>query len=145
MKKGILFAVFCSLLLSGFMGCHKQSRQVELLSQDSLIEILADVHIAESALRTNVMGTPDQFNVRRNAYFQWVMKRHHTTYAQFDYSIKHYLENSDRFSKMYDEVISRIKQKELLNKSVPVKTKTPVKKTPQQKVDSIKKANHLVE
>lgn len=138
MKRGILFAVFCSLLLLGFMGCHTRSQQVELLSRDSLVEILADVHIAESALRINVVGTADQFNARRNAYFEWVMKQHQTTYAQFDYSVKHYLENSDRFSKMYDEVINRIKQKELLNKSVPVKVKTPVK-TPKQKIDSIKK------
>ncbi len=142
MKKGILFAVFCSLLLLGFMGCHKKSQQVELLSRDSLIEILADAHIAESALRTNGGGTVDQFTARRNAYFEWVMKCHHTTYAQFDYSVKHYLENSDHFSKMYDEVINRIKQKELLNKSVPAKAKTPVK-TPKQKVDSVKKADHL--
>jgi hypothetical protein len=148
MKKGILFAIFCSLLLLGFMGCHKKSQQVELLSRDSMIEILADVHIAESALRTNAGGTADQFNARRNAYFEWVMKYHHTSYAQFDFSVKHYLENSDRFSKMYDEVISRIKQKEMLNKSVPAKAKTPVKppiKTPKQKIDSIKKVNHLKE
>lgn len=142
MKKGIFFAIFCSLLLLGFMGCNHKSQQTELLSRDKLIDLLADIHIAESALRTNSGGTPDQFNARRNAYFEWVMKEHHTTYAQFDYSIKHYLENSERFSKMYDEVISRIKQKEMLNKSVPAKAKTPVK-TPKQKIDSIKKANQL--
>ncbi len=130
MKKGILFAIFCGLLLSGlFMGCHNKSRQVELLSRDSIIEILADMHIAEGALRINPGGAPDQFNARRNAYFEWVVKQHHTSYAQFDYSVKHYMDNSERFSKLYDEVIRRINQKQLLNKRPPSnsKVKTPVK------------------
>ena len=119
MKKGIVIAIFNLLLLSGFMGCHNESRHVEILSRDSLIEVLADLHIAGSAVRLNQAGTLEQNIIRRNAYFDWVMKKHHITYQQFDTSFKYYLNETERFSKMYDLVINKIKQKELENKRTP--------------------------
>ena len=158
MKKGILIAIFMLLLLSGFMGCHRGSRQVEILSRDSLIEVLADLHISESAFHLNTMGTPNQNIIRRNAYFDWVMQKHHITYQQFDTSFKYYLNDNERFSKMYDLVINKIKLKELENKRTPKEElvrKDSLKKDSLQKVviqkaaqrrdsikmDSIKKVN----
>ena len=119
MKKGILIAIFNLLLLSGFMGCHNGSRHVEILSPDSLIEVLADLHISESAFHLSQTGTGNQPQIRRNAYFEWVMKKHHITYKQFDTSFKYYLNDNERFSKMYDLVINKIKLKELENKRTP--------------------------
>ena len=136
MKKGILIAIFNLLLLSGFMGCHKGSRHVEIISQDSLIEILADLHIAESAYHLNPMGAGNPTVIRRNAYFEWVMQKHHITYQQFDTSFKYYLNDNERFSKMYDLVISKIKLKILENKRTPKEEK--VRKDSLQK-DSIQK------
>ena len=131
MKKGILIAIFSLLLLSGFIGCHNGSRHVEILSQDSLIDILVDLHISESAYHLNQMGAGNQVIVRRNAYFDWVIKKHHITYQQFDTSFKYYLNDNERFSKMYDLVINKIKLKELENKRTP--------KEEQVRRDSIKK------
>ena len=131
MKKGILIAIFNLLLLSGFMGCHNGSRHVEILSRDSLIEVLADLHISESAFRLNQTGIGNQVVVRRNAYFNWVLEKHHITYQQFDTSFKYYLNDNERFSKMYDLVINKIKLKELENKRTP--------KEEQVRRDSIKK------
>lgn len=119
MKKGIFIAIFNLLLLSGFMGCHNKSRHVEILSRDTLIEVLADLHIAEGALRVNQFGIAEQNIIRRNAYFNWVMHKHHITYQQFDNSFKYYLNETERFSKMYDLVINRIQEKELENKRSP--------------------------
>jgi len=131
MKKGILIAIFSLLLLSGFMGCHNGSRHVEILSRDTLIDVLADLHISESAYHLNQMGAGNQVIVRRNAYFDWVIKKHHITYQQFDTSFKYYLNDNERFSKMYDLVINKIKLKELENKRTP--------KEEQVRRDSIKK------
>jgi len=131
MKKGILIAIFSLLLLSGFIGCHNGSRHVEILSQDSLIDVLVDLHISESAYHLNQMGAGNQVIVRRNAYFDWVIKKHHITYQQFDTSFKYYLNDNERFSKMYDLVINKIKLKELENKRTP--------KEEQVRRDSIKK------
>ena len=162
MKKGILFAIFSLFLLLGFMGCRSRSQQVEILSRDSLIEVLADLHISESAFHLNQSGTPNQTLVRRNAYFDWVMKKHHITYQQFDTSFKYYLNDNERFSKMYDQVINKIKLKELENKRTPkeeLARKDSLKKDSIQKVilqkaafkkdsirmDSIKKVNLKLE
>ena len=131
MKKGILIAIFSLLLLSGFIGCHHGSRHVEILSRDSLIDVLVDLHISESAYRMNQVGTGNQTIIRRNAYFDWVIKKHHITYQQFDTSFKYYLNDNERFSKMYDLVINKIKLKELENKRTP--------KEEQVRRDSIKK------
>lgn len=119
MKKGIVIAIFNLLLLSGFMGCHNESRHVEILSRDTLIEVLADLHIADGALRVNQTVTAEQNVVHRNAYFNWVMHKHHITYQQFDTSFNYYLNETERFSKMYDLVINRIKEKILENKRSP--------------------------
>jgi uncharacterized protein YaaW (UPF0174 family) len=131
MKKGILIAIFVLFLLSGFMGCHRGSRHVELLSRDTLIEVLADLHISESAFRLNQIGVGNQVMVRRNAYFNWVLEKHHITYQQFDTSFKFYLTDNERFSKMYDQVINKIKLRILDNKRTP--------KEEQVRRDSIKK------
>lgn len=119
MKKGIFIAIFNLLLLSGFMGCHNKSRHVEILSRDTLIEVLADLHIADGALRVNQTWTVEQNLIHRNAFFSWVMHKHHITYQQFDTSFKYYLNETELFSKMYDLVINRIKEKELENKRSP--------------------------
>lgn len=119
MKKGILIAIFSLFLLSGFMGCHNGSRQVKILSRDTLIDVLADLHISEAAYRLNLSEPAIQNTIRRNAYFEWVMQKHHITYQQFDTSFKYYLNDNERFSKMYDQVINKIKQKELENKRTP--------------------------
>ena len=137
MKKGIFIAIFNLLLLSGFMGCHNESRHVEILSRDTLIEVLADLHISGSAVHINQVGTPDQTVIRRNAYFDWVMHKHHITYQQFDTSFKYYLNETERFSKMYDLVIARIKEKALENKRTP---KEELVRKDSLKNDSIQKA-----
>lgn len=137
MKKGIFIAIFNLLLLSGFMGCHNESRHVEILSRDTLIEVLADLHISGSAVNVNQIGLPDQHAIRRNAYFDWVMHKHHITYQQFDTSFKYYLNETERFSKMYDLVILRIKEKALENKRTP---KEELIRKDSIKKDSIQKA-----
>ena len=119
MKKGILIAIFSLILLSGFIGCNHGSRHVEILSSDTLIDVLADLHIAQSAIHVNMIGNGDQIANRRDAYFQWVMRKHHITYQQFDTSYKYYITETERFSKMYDQVINKIKLKELENKRTP--------------------------
>ena len=162
MKKGILIAIFVLLLLSGFMGCHNGSRHVEILSRDSLIEVLADLHISESAFRLNQTGVGNQVIVRRNAYFNWVLEKHHITYQQFDTSFKFYLNDNERFSKMYDQVINKIKLRILDNKRTPkeeLARRDSIKKDSLQKIviqkatirkdsirmDSIKKVNVKLE
>jgi len=119
MKKGILIAIFSLLLLTGFIGCHHGSRHVEILSRDSLIDVLVDLHISESAYHNNQTGSGNQTIIRRNAYFDWVIKKHHITYQEFDTSFKFYMTDIERFSKMYDLVINKIKLKELENKRTP--------------------------
>lgn len=137
MKKGIFIAIFNLFLLSGFMACHNESRHVEILSRDTLIEVLADLHISTSAVRINQAGPPDQNVIRRNAYFDWVMRKHHITYQQFDTSFKFYLNQTERFTKMYDLVIARIKEKSLENKRSP---KEELIRKDSIKKDSIQKA-----
>ena len=137
MKKGILIAIFSLLLLSGFIGCHHGSRHVEILSRDSLIDVLVDLHISESAYHMNQIGTGNQTIIRRNAYFDWVIKKHHITYQEFDTSFKFYMTDIERFSKMYDLVINKIKLKELENKRTPKEElvrKDSIKKDSLQKV-----------
>ncbi len=137
MKKSILIAIFSLLLLSGFMGCHNGSRHVEILSRDTLIDVLADLHIAETAYRLNLSEPALQNTVRRNAYFEWVMQKHHITYQQFDSSFRFYLNDNERFSKMYDQVINKIKQKELENKRTP---KEELIRKDSIRIDSLQKA-----
>jgi hypothetical protein len=136
MYKGSLIAVFLLLLLSGFMGCRTGSRHVEILSRDTLIEVLTDLHLSEAAYRLNQNATSDVNAIRRTAYFEWVLKKHHTTYQQFDTSFKFYLNDNERFSKMYDQVINKIKLKELENKRTPKEEKT---RKDSLKADSLQK------
>ncbi|MFC2118780.1 DUF4296 domain-containing protein [Bacteroidota bacterium] len=95
------------LLSSLFFACNN-SRLItppeNLISKDSLISILIDMHIVDGqAFQLNTPGS--SFNFGAESLYESVINKHGTTRAIFDSSINYYMKYPEDFEIMYESVI----------------------------------------
>ena len=72
-----------------------------VLSQDDMVAVLLDVHIAEAAMK--VVDTSAK-RIERQEYYNTVFEKHHTTKEQFDKSLDWYARHPKHLVAIYDEV-----------------------------------------
>jgi hypothetical protein len=89
------------LILSG--GC-KVNRGTPVIKKEKMVEILADIHLAQAVLDQEV---PPQ-GAKREYYYCNILERHGVTEAVFDSAIAWYATNMDIFEQVYAEVIARL-------------------------------------
>ena len=87
------------LLLLLLSGCSM--RPWGVLSQDDMVAVLLDVHIAEAAMK--VVDTSAK-RIEKQEYYNTVFEKHHTTKEQFDKSLDWYARHPKLLAKIYDEV-----------------------------------------
>ena len=72
-----------------------------VLSQDDMVAVLLDVHIAEAAMK--VVDTSAK-RIEKQEYYNTVFEKHRTTKEQFDKSLDWYARHPKLLAKIYDEV-----------------------------------------
>lgn len=77
----------------------------QYIQPDDMEDMLYDYHMAE-AIAKNEYG--DGETMRRNAYFQAVLEKHHVSEAEFDSSLVYYYSHLDRLKDIYARVNVRI-------------------------------------
>jgi hypothetical protein len=104
------------LLLSACSGPGNDASRASfpadsIYSKEEMIRIMADVHIVESALllKKNKGLKTDSL---ANLYYQGVFKKYRMTRARYDTNLAFYRQQPEEFSKMYDEVIRILAEKE---------------------------------
>lgn len=105
MKKYFFLILGFSVLLS----CT--SREKELyIPRDKFIAILTDIHIADAYYSTHYHERRthgDSLNL-----YDAIYKNHGYSKAQFDTTLKYYSIHSDKFDRIYEEVITRLSKSE---------------------------------
>jgi hypothetical protein len=94
MKNGVIYILLLVLLL----GC---GRPWDVLSQDEMVAVLLDVHLAEAAMKV-VDGSAKR--IEKQEFYNAVFEKHNTTKEHFEKSLDWYAHHPKLLVAVYDEV-----------------------------------------
>ena len=104
----ILRIAFCLFLLITLTHCEKESTS-DLLSDEQIIPILADIHVAEAAMQNLVGITKDSMG---NIYYQQIFELHDVDSTVYNMTMDIIRKDPVRLSKVYNEVVIYLEEKE---------------------------------
>lgn len=102
-NKLLLFAVLCYASCSG----DNAAVPAGILSKDKMIEVLLDVHLAESSVNSRGL-TNLQLNQLIATRYDGILKSHETTFPEFKKSFDYYLQHPEQFEEIYQEIVNRL-------------------------------------
>lgn len=87
------------------------------MSRDKMIEVLHDIQLAESIIRSN--SEDFKLKEQKEALIEGVLEKHNITRAQLDSSLVWYSDNVDAYTRVNDSVIASLKRdSEQLSKQI---------------------------
>ena len=110
----LLLPIFIFLLLSASCNNGKKVQIPEgILSQDTMVEVITDIHLVQAAQRMSmVIDTADTGTFTT---FNYVWKKHHLTEAEYKKNLDFYTHNPAILDSMYEKVLNNLsKQKAVL-------------------------------
>ncbi|MHC2992977.1 hypothetical protein OB13_15825 [Pontibacter sp. HJ8] len=95
------------------LGCQKQTTQApdNLVPQETMVQILADVHIAEALIENRVIY-PDTALMTYNQQQQRILASHNVSEEDFRKTYNYYLENLTLMDKLYEVVLDTLSVRE---------------------------------
>lgn len=81
-----------------------------VISRDSMISILSDMHLAEAAIQLRNLGSSDTARAESYARYRYVFRKYNISAEQFRQSFSFYRSQPEYFNKMYKEVITRLSE-----------------------------------
>lgn len=100
-------------LLSAFFLLSCEQKKAFILSEEEMIDVLVDIHLADGVLSTASFPY-DVVELRPENYYKNVLNNHNITRERFDSALSQYTENRDLYIAMYDKVIEELRTKESL-------------------------------
>lgn len=114
MKESKPFIFFLSVLVVIFFtACKKPEVKipVSVISKDSMVLVLVDVHLAEAALaQKNLIGESDGNFAA--AYYRHIFNKHNITAERYKESVKFYSAHPMLYEKIYENVISELSRQQ---------------------------------
>ncbi|MET3540945.1 hypothetical protein ABID22_001659 [Pontibacter aydingkolensis] len=107
--KTLFYILFCFSLFA----CGQKQTKVpdNLLSRDKMVQVLADIHIAESQVESKVIY-PDtalmSFNFREKEIFE----EHGVTEQEFRSTYQYYLDNLKQMDELYEIIVDTLSLRE---------------------------------
>ena len=103
---------FYTSLLLGIWSC--ETEQLPPISNEKMIEILADVHFAESVAQALPLKQKDTMMVK---YYDQIMEIHQVSRIDFDSSVVLLKQKPEELLKIYEKVMEKMdKDKSMLTK-----------------------------
>lgn len=98
------------LLLAAFiwLGCKKD--EYEIIPKDEFINMIVDLHQTDALMAQKGFSGLALFD-SVPAYYEYIMEKYHVSREQFNNSISYYNEDLNIMLSIYDEVITRLKNK----------------------------------
>lgn len=96
------------LLAGGLFACGKKVPG-DVIQPEAMENLLYDYHLA-STIGNNQSGTDAQ---KREAYYEYVFKKHQVTEAEFDSSMVWYTRHTEELSRIYENLQKRYESAEL--------------------------------
>ena len=105
-----IISLIVSVLLIESCSQKEASVPKEILSPDSMVSILVDVHLAEAS--SNLTRINDPVKIMAYDLYPLIFKTHHTDSATFRQSFDWYLDHPKRLDKVYEQVINELSRRE---------------------------------
>ncbi len=108
-NKGILVIIILSMAI--FSSCSKSAIKIpeDVISKDSMMFILMDIHIAEAGVKTL---NPDSVAINNKTYYEFIFKNHHVTDEKFRKSLTFYTDNPELLQEIYTKMTEEMSKKE---------------------------------
>ncbi len=116
-KSKICFLIFLSIT---FFSCSKKAEKIpdDVLSQKKMIEVLADIQVAEAGIQLRNSTPSDSVSSLAISEYKYVFEKHHISDSIFKKSFLYYTSHPDLMSDMYKEVITTLSKRQAeINKS----------------------------
>ena len=112
MKRYLPILIFSVIAASCGKG-NKLKIPKDVLSPDSMVEVITDVHLVQSSQRMNMVI--DSSDTGQFTTFNYVWKKHHITEADYKKNLDFYTHNPAILDSIYEKVLNNLsKQKALL-------------------------------
>lgn len=110
MTRNCLSPVVVLLLL--LVSCNRMeglfsNRPSDVISKSQMVDVLVDMQLVESALRTSTVQPARGDSLLQKTYIR-LFKKHHITKEQFEASLQYYIQDIEQLDAIYNEVISRL-------------------------------------
>lgn len=100
LRKGLLAAIMGLLCLS---ACNVRRPEM-VISNSKMADVLYDYHMTKAMIKNRTVPSDDE----RQAYMDYVFKKHGITEEVFDSSLSWYSHNPDQMTSVYDQVFARM-------------------------------------
>ncbi len=104
---GISSLLFIAVILFSCSEKKAMPTPDNLISIDSMVPILIDIHIADALLSDIRLHDKDLRDSTRS-YYNYVFKKHEISRMQFDSSMRYYGESPKILLDIYDEVLKQM-------------------------------------
>ncbi|MEA5402240.1 DUF4296 domain-containing protein [Arcicella sp. DC2W] len=125
------------LLATLLIACGSEDKPANLIEQDKMSKILADVHEAEAHVNNMHLGGQDSSLLAYQRLRWKIMKQHQTDTATFRVSLKYYIMHPPAFKAMYEDVKIILENRRKAAQTI--KPKKVKRDTLKAKSDTIKK------
>ncbi|WP_266205445.1 DUF4296 domain-containing protein [Pontibacter kalidii] len=107
--KRLFSILFCLSLL----GCQPQDNQKpkDMIPQEKLVRILADIHTAEALIESSVIY-PDTALMTYNQEQEKILEQYNVTQEQFKDTYNYYLRNLREMDVLYEIVVDTLSMRE---------------------------------
>lgn len=106
----LLLSVMTSLVIASCSGKTEKEIPEDVFSRDSMVMVMAKIHIAEALL--NQYGSQTSQIDFKAAYFQKLIQENGIDTARFNRSFDFYASNPGIFSSVYEDVINEISRQQ---------------------------------
>ncbi|WP_186756246.1 DUF4296 domain-containing protein [Echinicola salinicaeni] len=107
MKKIIIFII----ALSGLLSCSKEGQPDYLLSEDKMVEIMVDIHLAEG-MASSLPVSYDSSKKLYPLFESRVFENHQVIDTVYMESLEYYLRDTEKMEELYGRVIDSLNVKE---------------------------------
>jgi len=110
LKKSTIYFLLLVLLTS---ACSKKNTSKQtpsgIIKQEMMVDILVDIHIAESGIEHSGLH-PDSLNQQYANYYQAIFQKYGVSKEKFLRSTSYYFENPSKFEVIYTKVTEKLDQ-----------------------------------
>jgi hypothetical protein len=103
----VTYQIFTVIILSLFVSCNtsviRTPEPKNLISENVMAEVLADIHIAEADIQL-ANSEDDSIHQTYINYYYAVFENHHITKDAFIQSMGYYIKNPELLQNIYDNV-----------------------------------------
>ena len=100
------------IILTFLFACTREEVSIpdNILPQEKMVQLLADIHIAEVTANYKSLGDTNKVDVK-TLYLE-IYKKHSITTEEYKKSYHFYLDHPTLLNKMYDEVITELNRRQ---------------------------------